>query len=358
MPATLVTLPTELLILIIRLSLPPDSLVLDAAQLRRDALLAISFVNKRIRHLTKPLLRETVILRSTTEGKAVRGASRKLRAQARSVVLAIPHEPSTYLEMTGLATVETLPSVRHASIAGYWIGFPLGETSPLRRLKTLRLANSIFNVTLAYPLRAFALSHLALVGLIREPPGFHEFIRPENLPALRYLRVSGGADAAIVLWAAELLEQLTACQVGLCVSTGWSQSHRRYAKGLVQEFSSALDKTLFELTTAINDEPQPDKIRYLLLTGQRRSDALSQLLAMTPLVLTSVFTSLDAIFIPRQYHNQSTEPTSSISDVSAGGLFGELERARAKVVWIEDSEADFVLPDFERYLAEKEREAA
>ncbi|PRQ75315.1 Proteophosphoglycan ppg4 [Rhodotorula toruloides] len=353
MPALLETLPTELLILVIRLSLPPESLVLDAAQLRRDALLTISFVNKRIRHLAKPLLRETVILRSTTEGKAVRVASRKLRAQARSLVLAIPHEPSTYPETTGCATLETLPSVRHASIARDCVSLPMGECSPFRRLKTLRLANCAPRLTLSFPLRAFALTHLALVGLTQEPRTFHESMHPKNLPALRYLRVSGGADAAIVLWAAELANQLVACQVGLCESTGWSQSHRRYAGGLVPEFSSALDKTLFELTTppaAAAAPPQLGKIRYLLLTDQSR-DMATAFLAFCPIQ----YTSLDAVFIPRKYR---IVPATTSCDTSADAFLDAIKTLRAKVVWVEDWDTDFVVPEFERYIAEKKRRAA
>ncbi|BGO98777.1 hypothetical protein NBRC10513v2_003173 [Rhodotorula toruloides] len=178
-------------------------------------------------------------------------------------------------------------------------------------------------------------------------------MHPKNLPALRYLRVSGGADAAIVLWAAELANQLVACQVGLCESTGWSQSHRRYAGGLVPEFSSALDKTLFELTTppaAAAAPPQLGKIRYLLLTDQSR-DMATAFLAFCPIQ----YTSLDAVFIPRKYR---IVPATTSCDTSADAFLDAIKTLRAKVVWVEDWDTDFVVPEFERYIAEKKRRAA
>ncbi|BGP31411.1 hypothetical protein JCM10296v2_003175 [Rhodotorula toruloides] len=300
MPASLQSLPNELLLLVIQLCLPPEPLNLDAAQRRHDALLAISFVNKHLRNSAKPHLRATVIIRSTVEAKMA------------------------------------LPMVRHACVAGVfeWISLPMGEASPFRRLRTLRVVDCTLNIALSFPLGTFALTHLALVGSIRETHSMGEFLSPRNMPALRYLRISEGADRSVLLWTGRLLDQLAAFQVGSGNFSSWNQFYRRYARGLIAECGSALDKTLFELAPLTFMEPERDKMRYLIFTDRSNAITTSDLSGFS-----TQLTSLDAIFLPRKYQHTSG---TLLRDTSADKLLDAVGATEAEVVWIKDLETDFV----------------
>ncbi|GAA6029198.1 hypothetical protein NBRC10512_002292 [Rhodotorula toruloides] len=158
MPASLGTLPTELLRLIIELAVPPESLVFAQAKRRREALVPLSHVSKRFCSVVRPLLRRLVV-NTVVDSKSARNAKKELREQAVAMIFCTRqwekpefsvawHERMILAEKEFPAVLGALPSVRYASFVGAAqdshrtpVSLVLGSNSPYLNLKGLHYQN-------------------------------------------------------------------------------------------------------------------------------------------------------------------------------------------------------------------------
>ncbi|CDR43822.1 RHTO0S08e06370g1_1 [Rhodotorula toruloides] len=181
MPASLGTLPTELLRLIIELAVPPESLVFAQAKRRREALVPLSHVSKRFCSVVRPLLRRLVV-NTVVDSKSARNAKKELREQAVAMIFCTRqwekpefsvawHERMILAEKEFPAVLGALPSVRYASFVGAAqdshrtpVSLVLGSNSPYLNLKGLHYQNCTTQVTVSTSTGPYSLSNWLWTG--------------------------------------------------------------------------------------------------------------------------------------------------------------------------------------------------
>ncbi|BGP61892.1 hypothetical protein NBRC10512v2_003212 [Rhodotorula toruloides] len=332
MPASLGTLPTELLRLIIELAVPPESLVFAQAKRRREALVPLSHVSKRFCSVVRPLLRRLVV-NTVVDSKSARNAKKELREQAVAMIFCTRqwekpefsvawHERMILAEKEFPAVLGALPSVRYASFVGAAqdshrtpVSLVLGSNSPYLNLKGLHYQNCTTQVTLV---------QLALDGVLLHIKAFAELLHPTTLPALRWLRLAGCTSKADILAdCAPLLAQLIAFQLDEVTAP----SKTRDGISLRKVYTECADKLLVNAWDARgwpSDLVQLSSVPSSRLhAAQRRTETAERVL-----------------------ENARKDPLEDFLQCMA--------RRSIEVVWVDEAEYTFVLPEFVRYLEAKQ----
>ncbi|KAL7341662.1 cement protein 3B variant 1 [Rhodotorula toruloides] len=327
MPASLETLPTELLRLIIELAVPPESLVFITAKCRHDALVPLSHVSKRFCSVVRPLLRRVLVVNAIVDSKLARNAPKELREQASAVVFCT-HEWQK-------------PDDINKTV----VPLLLSSESPFNNLAGLYLRNCTLQVNATPTFRPFQLVHLAFGGHLLFTKAYQRLFSPATLPALRYLLLANlSSDVNILACCTSLFDQLIALQ--LVYTTGPAKG---IAASLLQAFTSCGDKLL--ASKYIVYEKSAVNARFVLYDSPRWiNGSLDASFANSLPALQAVFIPLTVKEGPPSWHTKG--PDDPLEE-----FFEAMARRHVEIVWADEFESSFVLPEFVRYLKAKQQHA-
>ncbi|BGO98775.1 Cement protein 3B variant 1 [Rhodotorula toruloides] len=254
------------------------------------------------------------------------------------------------------AALAALPSVRHASFVGAAqdshktvVSLSLGSDSPFLNLQGLLYQNCAIRITASSTIRPLQLVKLALGGHLLYTKAFAELLHPKTSPALRYLGLAGRtSEADILVDCAPLLAQLTALQ--LDEVTGPPKA--RDGTSLRKVYTECADK--FIVNAWIARKWPSNLVQYVLYDRPVWIDYYGSLDAG----FASYLPSLQAVFVPYgigqrpqnlYWRWRSKEPLEEFLQLMA--------RRSIEVVWVNEAEYTFILPEFERYLKAKQQHA-
>ncbi|KAK4334533.1 Proteophosphoglycan 5 [Rhodotorula toruloides] len=369
-------LPNELLLLIIRLALPSrDTLSPKAAGRRQALLMSLSRINKRLCSLARPHLLQSILVGTPRQARLISTLPKTLREQVETVVFstdttpigglnpyaarAMPVALSGYQALDALAA---LTNVKHArfydfgdfvtegiTFFGNQVDFDLSAKSPLSRLDSLYFSNCSFFFINRGEAPVFRLVRLAFVGrILIKGDGLAALLTPEALPRLQSLRITRFQDHRERGWDGtlgadlrrlpKLVSHTIVVQVDASCESDYLPSntadrcrllyHLGYSSPHTRPFGGAHSSTQFIRLDAVS----LDDASYLL-------DRISEL------------HDLRAAFIDRAIHPDTIKPEKR---GAAFALLYTVKQTPAEIIWTGSDDHAFLLPEFERYMRERQ----
>ncbi|BGO98778.1 Cell wall surface anchor family protein [Rhodotorula toruloides ATCC 204091] len=370
-------LPNELLLLIIRLALPScDTLSPKAAGRRQALLMSLLRVNKRLCDLFRPLLLQSILVGTPRQANLISKLSQTLREQVETVVFNIsttpledidPYDeedvPDLLVGSEALDALVALPKVKHARFYDFgdfstehmtWqthLDFDLSAKSPFRDLETLYFSDCAFLFLNCKEPASFRLTRLAFVGQIDvKSDGVEALLTPEALPHLDTLRLTRFGSHISRGWRwpwlpvadfrkllklisqTSLVQADASCEPEYLPSTMADNCRLLYHLG----YSSA--------RTRPSGRAQPSR-QFIRLDAESR-DSAPYLLDRIPRLH-----DLRAAFVDRAIHPDTIKPEQR--DMALA-LLDAVKQTPAEIIWTGSDDHAFLLPEFERYIKERQ----
>ncbi|BGO98755.1 hypothetical protein NBRC10513v2_003150 [Rhodotorula toruloides] len=351
-------LPNELLLLIIRLALPSRETLSPKAAGRRQALLmSLSRVNKRLGSLAKPLLLQSILVGTPRQANLISKLPKTLREQVDTVVFYIntmpledidPYDeddvPDLLVGSEALDALVALPKVKHARF------YDFGDFNT-EYLETLYFSNCVFSFLDPQKPGGLRLTRLAFVGQIQvKSDGVEALLTTKALPHLETLRLTRFTTHSSRGWRwpwrpvadfrqlPKLVSQTNLVQADASCGPDYLPSttadncrllyHLGYSSPRIRPFGGAQPSTQFIRLDAVSLDDAPDLL-----------DRISE----SP--------DLRAAFVDRAIRPDTIKPEKR--DMALA-LLDAVKQTPAEIIWTDSDDHAFILPEFERYIRERQ----